>query len=115
LISAHPAGFGPAFPAELRDWHIAISSPLDACSTLHGTDFSGKIVLIVRGTCTFVEKVRAAANAGAAGALIYNNEDGLIRMGGSGDDIKIPSASIIRQAGSQLSVSCNVPCCLQFS
>jgi subtilisin family serine protease len=115
LISAHPAGFGPAFPAELRDWHIAISSPLDACSTLHGTDFSGKIVLIVRGTCTFVEKVRAAANAGAAGALIYNNEDGLIRMGGSGDDIKIPSASIIRQAGSQLSVSCSFPCCLQFS
>jgi hypothetical protein len=34
-------------------------------------NYSGKIVLIKRGNCTFAEKLRKAKNANAAGALIY--------------------------------------------
>jgi hypothetical protein len=49
---------------------------------------AGKIALIQRGTCTFVEKITRAYNAGAIGAIVFNNvrtppdnEEILIRMG----------------------------------
>jgi len=41
------------------------------CSSQAAGAFKGKIVLIKRGTCTFANKVTYAANAGAAGVLIY--------------------------------------------
>ncbi|KAI2642933.1 peptidase S8/S53 domain-containing protein [Xylaria nigripes] len=37
------------------------------------TDLSGKIALIRRGNCTFVEKAKHAADAGAKYVLFYNN------------------------------------------
>jgi hypothetical protein len=49
---------------------------------------AGKIALIERGVCTFQEKITGAYNAGAIGAIVYNNNrsdpaqnDVLIRMG----------------------------------
>ncbi|CAE7186216.1 unnamed protein product [Rhizoctonia solani] len=38
-----------------------------------GLDVRGKIALIARGSCTFSVKSTLAKNAGAAGAIIYNN------------------------------------------
>ena len=106
LIAAHPAGFGPKVSdGAFQGVQIVPSSPIDACSPLVGSGYSGKLVLIVRGECTFVEKVRAASVAGASGAIIYNNMGGIIRMGGTGDDIKIPSVSIIQEMGKLLQVS----------
>lgn len=35
--------------------------------------FTGKIALVKRGACTFVEKQRAAAAAGALGVIVYNH------------------------------------------
>ncbi|MFE1783339.1 M28 family metallopeptidase [Streptomyces sp. NPDC059506] len=40
--------------------------------------FTGKIALIKRGTCSFAQKQAAAADAGAVGAVIYNNTDGAL-------------------------------------
>jgi hypothetical protein len=58
---------------------------------------AGKIALIQRGTCTFVEKITKAYNAGAIGAIVYNNNrpnpadnDVLIRMGGCGPNTPPP-------------------------
>lgn len=49
---------------------------------------AGKIALIERGACSFVEKISRAYNSGAIGAIVYNNNrpnpadnDVLIRMG----------------------------------
>src|SRR5262249_48900134 len=45
---------------------------------------AGKIALIERGICTFVQKITRAFNAGAIGAIVYNSVaggDNLIRMG----------------------------------
>ena len=39
-------------------------------------DPAGKIALIIRGTCTFVEKITRAYNAGAIGVIVYNNTTG---------------------------------------
>ncbi len=44
---------------------------------------AGKIALIRRGTCTFVEKITRAFNAGAIGAIVYNDAargDNLVSM-----------------------------------
>jgi len=40
-----------------------------------GKDFSDKIALIQRGVCYFSEKAINAENAGAAGAIVYNDAD----------------------------------------
>jgi minor extracellular serine protease Vpr len=44
-------------------------------------DPAGKVALIVRGDCTFQEKYQRAADAGAAGVVIYNNVTGLFAGG----------------------------------
>ena len=41
-----------------------------------GLDLTGKIALIERGITTFIDKVNAAAAAGAVAAVIYDNVDG---------------------------------------
>jgi minor extracellular serine protease Vpr len=47
-----------------------------ACSALPAGSLTGKIALISRGSCTFSEKIRAAQDAGAIGAIIVNNVAG---------------------------------------
>ncbi len=55
-------------------------------------DVAGKIVLISRGGgVNFADKQKYAMNAGAAGAIIYNNEAGTINMSLSG---KLPCVSM---------------------
>jgi hypothetical protein len=106
FMAAHPAGFGPKISERaFSNAQVVQSSPVDACSPLVGGGYSGKIVLIVRGKCTFVEKARAALVAGAAGVVVYNNVGGILRMGGVGDDITIPTMSIIQESGALLVVS----------
>lgn len=61
---------------------LYIAQPLDACSPLTNkvddTNRSGTIspfVLIIRGGCSFEDKVRSAQTAGFKAAIIYNSED----------------------------------------
>ncbi|KAI0802378.1 peptidase S8/S53 domain-containing protein [Xylaria sp. FL0064] len=56
------------------------TEPAQGCEPLPADtpDLSGNIVLIRRGTCTFVEKATYAANAGAKYIMFYNNVDGAI-------------------------------------
>ncbi|KAH6898227.1 peptidase S8/S53 domain-containing protein [Thelonectria olida] len=49
-----------------------------------GTDLSGKIVLVRRGTCTFVDKASNAAAAGAEYLMVYNIEGGAMAIDVSG-------------------------------
>jgi uncharacterized protein (TIGR03437 family) len=72
-----------------------------ACLPLATGSLNGKIALILRGTCFFVDKVTNAQNAGAAGAVIYNNTDSpeeLIQMSGLADT-QIPAAFILNATG----------------
>ena len=70
---AQGSDFGPLDPPTTGD--LAIASPLDACTALAG-DMTGEVALIQRGTCSFTTKVRNAQDAGAIGALVFNNEPG---------------------------------------
>lgn len=77
------------------------SNPTEGCNTLtNGTDLSGKIALIDRGTCSFVQKVKNAQNAGAVAVIIINNINGApFSMSGSDASITIPSLMISRADG----------------
>jgi aminopeptidase Y len=56
--------------------------PADATPGCEATDFAGfpagNIALIRRGACTFALKATNAYNAGASGAVIYNNIPGVL-------------------------------------
>ena len=59
---------------------------------------AGKIALIERGTITFDEKVRRAADAGAVGVIVFNNLPGAF-WGTLSTIADIPAVSIDREAG----------------
>lgn len=61
----------------------------------------GKVALIERGTITFEEKVRRVADAGAVGAIIFNNERGNFR-GAFRSRSTIPAVSLTRADGLEL-------------
>ncbi len=50
---------------------VVAANPIDACAPI--APIGGKIVLIQRGACSFVQKVEAAVNAGASAVLMYTN------------------------------------------
>ena len=61
----------------------------------------GYIALIERGEITFEEKVGRVADAGAVGAIIYNNERGNFR-GALQSEGHIPAVSLSRQQGEEV-------------
>ncbi|MFE7186206.1 M28 family metallopeptidase [Streptomyces erythrochromogenes] len=65
--------------------------------------FTGKIALVKRGGCTFAVKQQNAADAGAVGAVIYNNTAGALN-GTIGDPAagKVPTGGITQEDGEKL-------------
>ena len=59
-----------------------------------GLDVQGKVVMVSRGSITFVAKHENAEAAGAIACVVYNNQPGTIGMLLSDDTATIPCASI---------------------
>lgn len=70
-------------------------------SDLPSEGLAGNIVLVERGSITFEAKVNRAGEAGAAGAVIYNNAPGNFR-GTLLESGSIPAAAISREDGQRL-------------
>lgn len=71
-----------------------------------GGDYTGKIALIQRGACTFAQKQQNAADAGAAGAIIYNNTEGELNGTlGSPDAARIPTGGVGQADGRALAAA----------
>jgi Zn-dependent metalloprotease len=70
----------------------------DACTPLvNASAVAGKIAMVYRGTCLFVEKVKNAQAAGAIGVIVMNHaEDGdrVLNMSGSDVSITIPAVFV---------------------
>lgn len=66
------------------------------CQALvNGADLLGKVALIDRGECPFVQKVFNAQQAGAIAVIVCNNNnDDPFAMGGTNNDITIPSVMV---------------------
>lgn len=79
------------------------SSNTLGCNTFVG-DYTGKVVLMDRGTCNFPTKVRNAQNAGAVMVIVANSStQAPFQMTGTGTgDITIPSVMISKAAGDAL-------------
>lgn len=72
------------------------TDPNDGCGNItNGAQLNGKIVLVKRGNCSFVEKVKNVQNEGALAVVVVNNTAGaLIAMTGNDSSITIPSIMI---------------------
>lgn len=65
-----------------------------------GIDVTGKVAVIKRGSISFVDKVNNADAAGAAAAIVYNNESGIINM--ALDGTKLPAVSVSGEDAAKL-------------
>ena len=80
-----------------------------ACSSLPSGSLTGKIALIERGNCSFVNKINSVAAAGAVAVIIFNRDPSEDTPGstGGGDNLftmdttgtTIPSFFIVRSRG----------------
>ena len=110
IVFAGPSAFGPDLDEEfyLTEASLFHADPPEACDTINNADeVKGKIVLMQRGGCMFIDKVRVAEKLGAVGAIIYNHRDGdtdkFFTMSGDGvEDVKIPAAFLVLETGQQL-------------
>lgn len=83
---------------------VVYVDPEKACEDIvNAAAVKGKIALIDRGVCFFVDKIKRAQDAGATGVIMVNNDDGPpIIMGGTNDTITIPGVMISRADGDLL-------------
>ncbi len=74
----------------------------DACEPLVG-DMTGKLVIVDRGTCTFIIKAKNVQDAGATGMVVANNAAGApFTMGGSDRKVKMPGLMVSQADGTTL-------------
>lgn len=112
VIRAGPSHFGP----ELRNDEnvkapVIFAQPFRVCNELTNADkMKGRIVIMERGDCMFVEKARKIQKAGAVGGIVLDNTPGsssatspMFAMSGDGnDDIKIPVVFLFAQDANKL-------------
>ncbi|KAL3695778.1 hypothetical protein R1sor_009854 [Riccia sorocarpa] len=95
----------PSVPEGGVQGTLYVAEPLDACSEL-SVNVTGTIAfaLVIRGNCTFEQKIRNCQNAGFSAAIVYNNRetDDLVSMGGDGSGIHIYGVFISMEAGEAL-------------
>jgi mannosidase alpha-like ER degradation enhancer 3 len=103
---AGAASFGPKFGQQVSVVYsnLVLAEPLTACTSLPHTN--SRIMVVARGDCMFVEKVRNARAAGAQAVLVVDNHPQnsdppeLFTMSGDGgEDPDIPAAFLHRNFG----------------
>jgi len=109
-FAVNTATFGPtpetrpiagAIVAALDEANDLGPSTTDGCTAYtNAAEVAGRIALVDRGTCTFVEKAKLAETAGAIGLIVVNQEAcGLPPMGGEDTTVNIPAIGISRLDG----------------
>ncbi|MEY4109676.1 MAG: hypothetical protein RLZZ46_30 [Bacteroidota bacterium] len=104
-------GFSPSFPSPITADLVLVDDGVapntNACEPIvNGAALAGKIVVIDRGTCTFISKVQAAEALGALAVIIVNNTTGLFSMGGTGT-VGIPAMMISQSDGNLIKTQLN--------
>ena len=97
------AGFGPPLGAKAVVGAVAMSGPPEACSAPSASDaaaLKGKVALVDRGTCAFVDKAKTIEAAGAIAMIVADNAPGDVTdLGGADPTITIPSVRVSQQSG----------------
>ncbi|XP_043712535.1 receptor homology region, transmembrane domain- and RING domain-containing protein 1 [Telopea speciosissima] len=88
---------------------LHVADPLDACSSLrNGVDSEAndkvRFALIVRGNCSFEDKVRNAQDGGFRAAIVYDDRDrkNLVSMIGNPEGIWVHAVFVSKVAGETL-------------
>ncbi|MGZ5436657.1 MAG: PA domain-containing protein [Pyrinomonadaceae bacterium] len=97
------ASFGPALSPAGTTGDVVHTTPNDGCTAISNS-IAGKIALIDRGNCTFVQKTQNAQNAGATAVIIVDNVSNPTPPGMSGTDptITISTVSITQANGNTI-------------
>ncbi|TKY51515.1 Receptor-likey region, transmembrane domain- and RING domain-containing protein 2 [Spatholobus suberectus] len=100
------ANFAPTVKGSGEYGVLYLAEPLDACTELTNKieqlpNVSSPFALVVRGGCSFEEKVRRAQMAGFKAVIVYDNEDGgvLVAMAGDSAGIKIHAVFVSKASG----------------
>uniref|UniRef100_A0A1S4MY25 alpha-1,2-Mannosidase n=1 Tax=Pediculus humanus subsp. corporis TaxID=121224 RepID=A0A1S4MY25_PEDHC len=111
-IAAGPAHFGKDLSGGMRvTAKVGVADPIQACESLSNSDrLKGRIVIIQRGDCMFVSKVRKVEEAGAVAAIVIDNTPGsslmtssMFAMSGDGkNDVTIPAVFLFHEDASEL-------------
>ncbi|KAF5277097.1 hypothetical protein FQA39_LY06335 [Lamprigera yunnana] len=112
IVQAGPSHFGVHLKnGQKVTAQTVLVHPFRACSDVKVPQYiKGKIAIMERGDCMFVDKARRIQKVGAVGAIIIDNTLGssassspLFSMSGDGnDDIKIPVVFLFAQDASKL-------------
>lgn len=98
-IGYSPSAGSPKPTAELNGTPLAGTTDPLGCE-VDTADFSGKVAISSRGTCSFAQKAVNAQNAGADALIIYNNTSGFISATVEGDtEITIPVVTVTQTNG----------------
>lgn len=103
------AGFNPSLDFDITSAEtplVVIPGDYNACSALdESVDLSGKAVLVSRGVCAFVDKVKVAQARGAEFVIIANSNPGEAPIVAGGDNdgsITIPAVMVTKEVGDEV-------------
>ncbi|XP_020096571.1 receptor homology region, transmembrane domain- and RING domain-containing protein 1-like isoform X2 [Ananas comosus] len=99
------ANFAPPVKGSGECGVLYIAEPLDACSPFTKKAVQGPVppfALIIRGGCTFDDKVRYAQRAGFKAAIVYDNEDGGALISRTSSGIHIHAVFVSKASGETL-------------
>ncbi|CAK7323541.1 unnamed protein product [Dovyalis caffra] len=102
------ANFAPGIKGSGECGVLYLAEPIDACSDLTNkaekrSNGSSPFALIIRGGCSFEDKVRSAQKAGFKAAIVYDNEEGvLVAMAGNSAGVKIHAVFVSKKSGETL-------------
>ncbi|WNJ19183.1 T9SS-dependent M36 family metallopeptidase [Pontibacter sp. G13] len=104
FYNAAAASFGPPLPTTPLTGDLAlvqdINGTTEGCDSItNQSSLVGKIAVIDRGGCSFVEKVEAAQAAGAIAVIVINNNNFAFPMPGTSSIVTIPSLMIAQNDG----------------
>ena len=104
LSTSFGGGLNPPVTADLVLADDGVTPTEDGCTALNNSAaISGKIAVIRRGSCPFVDKVNNAQDAGAIAVIIVNNVPGIpINQGGDDAGITIPTVMISKDDGARV-------------
>ncbi len=112
IAGTFPVGTADFGPTAQFNGTVALVSPMtgpgnQACTPAAVTaNVTGKVALITRGACTFVEKVRSAQSKGAIAVIIQNCDPELDPTGCTGAN---PGEAVIGMAGNGLGGDITIP------
>jgi hypothetical protein len=105
-LASGGATFGPeSFDAtgEVALADDGLGTPSDGCSPFaNAAEVAGRIALVDRGSCLFVEKVANAQASGAIGVIVANDVSGLFTMSGDDPTLVIPALFATRADGASI-------------